>query len=184
MAIGTTRRGARRSRTVVVVLVIVGLLVLALLASVIWFGVWMTSGHKPFQHSLDKLDLPGEVRLVEHENLGNPLCLDECPMIQREYRSSLDPGATGDAFAATLQRNGFSEVARDDNYQVYDFDSPTGDRCDTTSSEPPRYLSRDRISRTCWVGEGGSQGLLLTIAPATDQPETVARLQIAEASTP
>jgi hypothetical protein len=182
MAIGSTRRGARPSRTVVVVLVIVGLLVLALLASVIWFGVWMTSGHRPFQRSLDKLDLPGEVRLVEHEDLGNPLCLDECPMIQREYRSSLDPGATGDAFAATLQRNGFNEVARDNEYRVYD--ATTDDRCNSTSSAPPEYVSSDQFSRSCWIGEGGKQGILLTIAAATDQSETVARLQIAEAERP
>jgi hypothetical protein len=173
------RRSSRTRRIVLISLAVIALVVLAL---VTWFAVWMTSGHRGLQRSLDQLQLPGQVRLVEHEQLGNPLCLDQCPMIQREYRSALDPAATGEAFAATLSGNGFSQVARDSEYRV--FDATTDDRCDSTGSEPPRYVSGDGFSRTCWVGDGERQGILLTVAAAEDRPETVVRLQIAAAEAP
>lgn len=152
------RRGSSRASTIV--LGSLALIVLLVVALVTWFVVWMTGGHRQLQRSLDRLQLPGQVRLVEHEQLGNP-CASTSARCQREYRSSLDPAATGQAFAAT-----------------------TDDRCDPTSSEPPRYVSSTGFSRTCWVGDGERQSILLTVAAATDRPETVVRLQIAEAEAP
>lgn len=72
-----------------------------------WAGLGAPPSHGRVARAYDELRVPAGLAFVSTENVGNALCLDDCPTVIRNYRTAQLGPLVADAVRESLRAQGY-----------------------------------------------------------------------------